>query len=418
MALRIIAGRGTSRACLQLSMLVLLPVWGAAEFGPYVAATGTFSWLVFAVIGVEKAALTLLPRTRVLTAHFTRMLLLRAAAPLAGTLLAALVLLPVGGALALYSAAAAFAAAQGLLTTLASVHRLAGHPERDSAAFVGSAVWVAAMATLAVVGVLSPYGYLLALVAGLTLDCAILALLVPALRGRPARTRSGRSLGRVVNRRVVLLGLSDVADNAGVSVLYVVLAASSPPADAALVYVMLIVSSVLGSLGMLVLRLLQPTTSLKLRGAGGADGRRRARRITGWSTAVSGSVVLVATIGAVYAYTTGGTARLASIGSDRVALGITLAVEMTVFCAIMYAVYLLENTNGAVLSLTSSSAVAGLVTTAVAAVLAIPVLHAVGAILALVVGLATKGIVLTVRLRRELPTAPITAAPDAVVLPG
>jgi hypothetical protein len=403
-ALRVIAGRATARGCAQLSLLLLLPVWGAAQFGSYVAAIGAFSWLAFAVTGVEKAALTMLPRTRILGTQCTRMLLGRAAAPLFVAVLATVALIPVGGAPALYAASAAFAAGQGLLSTLASVHRLAGRPERDSRAFACFSAWVAAAAGLAVAGVLSPYGYVLALVAGVTLDCAVLALLVPALRRRPAHARAGRRLGVTVSRRVILLGLSDVADNAGVSVLYLVLATTLPPADATLVYLTLLISGALGLFGVLVLRLLQPATSLRLRGAAGALGRRRARRITGWAAVVTISAIILATVGALAAYSIGGRSLLASIGSTYAALGAAVAVEMTAFCAVAYAGFLLENTNGAVLSLTSTAAVTGLTAVALAALLVIPILHAVGAVLALVIGLATKCTFLTLRLRGRSPT--------------
>ena len=56
-ALRVIAGRGAARGFIQLATVVLLPAWGAAEFGPFVAALGTSGWLIYLVAGAEKAAL-------------------------------------------------------------------------------------------------------------------------------------------------------------------------------------------------------------------------------------------------------------------------------------------------------------------------------------------------------------------------
>ncbi|WP_051385531.1 hypothetical protein [Actinokineospora inagensis] len=392
-ALRVIAGRGAARAGIQLSMLVLLPVWGADDFGRYVAATGTFAWLQMLVLGVEKSALTAVPRTRRLGPQVTRMLLGRAAAPFGLGLLATAATAPVGGSVALYTAAATNAAGLGLLSVLAALHRLAARPGRDMAAFMAYAAWVVGMAGLAVAGVLHPYGYLLALVGGLVVVCAVLAALVS--RDRPSPNRDG--LGGLLNRRVLLLGFSDVADAAGVSVLYVVLAVAAKPAETALVYVLVLVSSALGSFGVLVLRLIQPAISLRLRGTSGSGGRALAKRITGW-TAVVDSVLVVAVVVI---------GSLAPVSENRVLLGLVVLVEMTSFCAVVYAVFLLENTNGAVLALTTSAAVASLVATTIAALAATGPLGAVGVFLALVVGLATKASVLHTRLSTEA-TAPTT----------
>ncbi|RLK54309.1 hypothetical protein [Actinokineospora cianjurensis] len=392
-ALRVIAGRGAARAGIQLSMLALLPVWGADDFGRYVAAAGTFAWVQTLVIGVEKSALTAVPRTRVLGPQVTWMLIARAAAPFGLGLLAMAALLPVGGLVALYAAAAANAAGLGLMSVLAAVHRLAERPGRDTAAFTTYAAWVVGMAGLAALGVLRPLGYLLALTGGLVVVCAVLAALVP--RGRPHETREG--LGSLLNRRVLLLGFSDVADTAGVSVLYIVLAVAATPSETALVYVLILISSALGAFGVLVLRLIQPATSLRLRGTGGVGGRELARRITGWTAAVAGLVVV-----AVVAL-----AALAPVTESRLLLGFVVLVEMTSFCAVVYAVFLLENTNGAVLSLTTSAALASLVATSATALLATGPLGAVGAFAALVVGLATKAAVLRLRLTPSTVDLPV-----------
>ncbi|GAA3014123.1 hypothetical protein [Actinokineospora diospyrosa] len=389
-ALRVIAGRGAARAGIQLSMVALLPVWGADDFGRYVAATGTFAWLQTLVLGVEKSALTAVPRTRMLGPQVTRMLLIRAALPFAIGLLITAALLPVGGLVALYAAAATNAAGLGLLSVLAAVHRLASRPGRDTAAFLSYAAWVVGMAGLAAVGLLRPVSYLLALTGGLIVVCAVLAALVP--RDRPHETRPG--LATLLNRRVFLLGFSDVADTAGVSVLYIVLAVAAKPAETALVYVLILVSSALGAFGVLVLRLIQPATSLRLRGTGGVGGRALARRISGWTAVIASLVVVtVAVLG-----------TLAPVSDNRILLGVVVLVEMTTFCAVVYAVFLLENTNGSVLSLTTSAALASLIATSVAAIAATGPLGAVGAFLALVVGLATKAIVLHTRLSREVTT--------------
>jgi hypothetical protein len=411
-ALRVIAGRGAARVCIQLSVVALLPVWGIEEFGLYVAATGTFGWLVVLVMGVEKAGLTILPRTRMLTQQYIRMLLGRAATPL---LLAALIAGPLavaGGTPALFGAAAIWTAGQGLLSVLASIHRLAGRPGRDSAAYLALAGWVIAMSGLAFVGVLRPYGYLLMLIAGVLVDCAVLAVLIPALRSRPVRPRRGRRLGLLIGRRVLLLGMSDVADSASVAALYVVMAAVGRSSDSATVYLLLLVSSWLSALVNLVLRLGQPATSLRLRGLGGELGRGRAGRLTGWATSITSATVALTLGAALLVYSVSGVDGVARIGTSPVVLGAVAIVEMTVYCVVAYAVFLLENTNGAALSVTSSSSVTGFVATAIAAAAAIPVLHAVGAVLAVIVGIAAKAGLLHLRVRRGGRWRPVLPVPE------
>jgi hypothetical protein len=378
----VIAGRAAARGTAQLSMLALLPTWGAAEFGTFAAALGTFVWLWALVNGAEKAALTLLPRTPTLAPQYTRTLLARAATPLCGTAVVALALAPAGGVPALYAAAAVYSAGQGLLQVLAALHRLDGRAARDSAAYLALAGWVVTMTALAIFGVLGPYAYLLAVTVGVLVDCAVLARLVPALRTRPPRVRAGWRPRVLLARRMVLLGLSDVADSASVATLYVVLTATGRPADSALVFVVLLVSGVLGSLGVLVLRLAQPTVSMRLRGPAGRDGRRRARRLT-----------------AAAALLTAGGGVLAGSGvlPSGLALGMVTGVEIVAFVLVLYAVYLMENTTGTILSTTASAAALGLVATAVAALLAVPALGALGAVLALVVGLCAKATVLFLR---------------------
>jgi len=408
----VIAGRITARGGVQLSLLVLFGVWGPDEFGGLVTATGTFTWLYHAIAGAEKAALTTLPRTRVLTGWYTRMLLARAAAPMAVAVPVALLLMPVGGPAALYGAAAANIAAQGLLGFLAALQRLGGHPGRDTVAYCAYAGWVVVVSALTVAGVFGPRDYLLALTAGLLVVCACLARFVPALRHGPVRRVGGRT-GRLVSRRMVLLGLSDVGDSAAISSVYIGLALFARPAEAAIVYLAVLASTVCGSVCVLVLRLAQPVTSLRLRGSGGQRGRRRARLIADRTAAVAGGLVVVAAIGTL----AGGRDAVVAIGASPVALGAVTAVEIAVFCGLAYAVYLLENTNGAVLRVTATAATAGLAATAVAVAVIVPVLHAVGAMAALVVGLAAKAAWLSTRLRVTMPAAPPRTAQPARRLP-
>jgi hypothetical protein len=393
---------------MQLSMLALLPLWGADRFGPYVAATGAFQWLTFLVLGVEKTGLTVLPRNKVLAPQLTRLLVGRAVAPTVLALAGTAVLLPIGGSWALYAGAAAYCAGQGTFSVLASLNRLDGHAGRESAAYLGYALWIVAMAGLAFAGLLQPYGYLVALVAGLLIGCVALAFGVPGLFRAPQRTRPGAVVRRMVDRRVFLLGLSDVASGAGVSVLYVVLALVGTPTDAATIYVVLVVSSVFGALGILVLRLLQPATSMRLRGTGGQSGRHQAATLSAWSALITGAMVVLGALVLLIALLTNGPAAAGALGTGRAALIITVAVEMSVFCLVSYTTFLLENTTGAALRLTSAASITGLVATTLAGLAAVPVLHAVGAVVALVLGLVARSVHMYVWLQRaDRPPTPV-----------
>ncbi|MGW5052738.1 hypothetical protein [Actinokineospora sp. NPDC004072] len=406
--LRVIAGRGTARACLSMSAVVLLPAWGAARFGEYVAATSTFVFLVFLVMGAEKTMLTSVPRTARLAHQSMRALLARAAAPVAVCAAVAAALAPLGGRPALYGLGAVYLSGQGLLSALASTHRLLGHPARDGLAFTAVALHVLAATALAVAGYLEPYAYLLVLVVGVLAVCAVLAALVPAVRARPARPRAG--LGPLLTRRAALASVTDVADSASISVLYVVLAVVVAPQDVAAVYLALLVSAALGGLALLLLRIGQPATSLRLRGTAGRSGRAVARRISGVAVAVTAVAVGLVLGAAAVVWARGGAAAVGDLGANPVALAVVTLVEMTVFCAVVYAVYLLENTTGAALRTTGSAAVAGLVATAAAALLMVPTLGAVGAMTALVIGLAAKAAWLRARLREPARVpAPVAA---------
>ncbi|MFC7617129.1 hypothetical protein ACFQV2_30605 [Actinokineospora soli] len=203
----------------------------------------------------------------------------------------------------------------------------------------------------------------------------------------------------MLTRRAALASVTDVADAASISVVYVALAALAVPEQVAVVYVALLVSSALGGLVLLLLRIAQPATSLRLRGTAGRTGQARARRISGAAVVVTAVAVAVVAAAAGVAWASGGPASVRALGADPLAVAAVTLVEMTVFCAVLYAVYLLENTTGAALRTTGSAAAAGLVATAVTALVAVPALGAAGAMTALVVGLAAKAVWLRARLR-------------------
>jgi hypothetical protein len=153
----------------------------------------------------------------------------------------------------------------------------------------------------------------------------------------------------------------------------------------------------------LLLRLAQPRFSLRLRGPGGWDGRRRAKVISGRAATAAGATIALAVAG----FGTG------AIRPSPALVGAAAVIELTVFCAVMYAVFLVENTNGVALSTTSSAAVTGLLATIVAAGFLVPMAHVVGALLALVAGLAAKAGLLCWRLPGEARSRPVRASMEA-----
>jgi len=72
----LLAGRAAFRGSSYLPVVALLSVWGPADYSRYASATGLCGWLLFLVMGVEKASLKLVPRSRRLTADLVRRLVL------------------------------------------------------------------------------------------------------------------------------------------------------------------------------------------------------------------------------------------------------------------------------------------------------------------------------------------------------
>lgn len=395
--LRLLVGRGAFRSSVQAMSLILVAVWGVAEFGPYANALGMWGWLHLAVATPEKAALKVLPRTRNLTPALARMAVRLSAAPLAG-LLAALVVLMVlapESTVTLYVTAATWSAGVGVLTTLAGLHRLHGRPVLDAVGFVAAGCVVAAVTATTWLTGWAPRYHLLALVAGIVVIVAgsLAALPRDWVRG----PRSPRRLLPRMARLTVLLGVSDVADGLAVGLLYAVLAASGQVTDSGPLYLALLGSVLFCQLVFYILRVAQPATSARLRGTGAAAGRRRAlallRASERWGLAV---VAVLAVLAAVPATRT---VPLA------VVLGVLMAVETALFVVVMYASYLLENTDNAVLAVTSSAAVTGLVVTGVLAAVLVPPLGAVGGVAVLVMAVVAKAAAmrrLLVRSRPEL----------------
>lgn len=398
---RLLAGRGAFRGSVQAMSIALVAVWGVAEFGHYANALGLWAWLSLAVATPEKAALKVLPRTRNLTPALARMTVWLSAAPLLGLLaaLVVVVLLAPTSTVTFYLAAATWSAGVGVLTTLAGLHRLHGRPVLDAVGFLAAGCVVAVVTTTTWLTGWAPRYHLLALVAGIVVIVAgsLGALPRDWVRG----PRSPRRLLPRMARVILLLGVSDVVDGLGIGLVYAVLAASGQVTDSGPLYLAILGSVMVCQLVFYVLRVAQPATSARLRGTGAAAGRRRAlallRRSERWGAAV---VVILAVLAVVP-----GTRAvlLADGGTLAVVLGVLMVVETALFVVVMYASYLLENTDNAILVVTSSAAVTGLAVTGVLAVVLVPLLGAAGGVAVLTIAVVAKASVMRRMLVRSRP---------------
>ncbi|MFC4852546.1 hypothetical protein [Actinophytocola glycyrrhizae] len=382
---RLAAGRGVFRLTSQLMAVALAVVWGAESFGQFANAMGLCAWLLFVPTAAEKAALKVLPRMRFLTAHVARLVVRLAAVPVLA-LVAAFVVAVVAsphGTVTLYLVTAAWSAAGGLLMTVSGLHRLRGRPMLDAAAFGAmTAVVLAGTAVTWVTG-WSPTAHLSLLLVGLL---AVTGYSLAALpRDWVLGAGSDRRLLPALGRSTWLLGLSELLDVAALSTVYLVLALTGRTTDSGPMYLAVLVASMVGSLALYQLKLYQPATSARLRGTGGAGGRARTFRLL--RTAERGGLAFAVIVAVLAAFP--GTRAVLTAESYTV-LGAILAVEVAVSTLVIYANFLLENTNSSVLTLTSAAAVVGLAATALIALAVVPWLGVAGGLTALVLAAAVK----------------------------
>ena len=382
---RLAAGRGVFRLASQLMAVALAVVWGSEAFGRFANALGLCAWLLFVPTAAEKAALKVLPRMRFLTAGVARLVICLAAAPVLALVAAFAVALVVDpqGTVTLYLVTAAWSAATGLLMTVSGLQRLRGRPMLDAAAFGAmTAVVLAGTAVTWVVG-WSPTTHLSLLLAGLL---AVTGYSVAALpRDWVLGARSDRRLLPALGRSTWLLGLSELLDVAALSTVFLALALTGQTTDSGPLYLAVLVASMAGSLVLYQLKLYQPATSARLRGTGGAGGRARTFRLL--HLAERGGLAFAVVMAVLVAFPSG---RAFLADESYLVLGLILAVEVAVSTLVMYANFLLENTNSSVLTITSVSAVVGLATTALIAFAVVPWLGAAGGLIALVLAAAVK----------------------------
>lgn len=408
---RLAAGRGVFRLSGQFTAVGLAIAWDEGAFGQFANAMGLCAWLALLPTAAEKTALKVVPRLRVLRARVAALTLLAAAAPVVALLIAlavSLVAAPHSTA-TLYLAAAAWSAATGFLMTVSGLHRLRGRPLLDASAF--GALTVLVLAGTAATWLLdwSPTTHLLVQLACVCAVAGYSTSGLPAewvLPGTPARGRVLRAYGRSAG----LLGLSEILEVAGASLVYLTLALSGRVTDSGPLYVALLVASMAGAFLLYQMKLHQPAFSARLRGAGGAGGRTsalnrlRAAQLTG--------LVFAASVAVLVAFP-GGRSALSTTDSlvPVLLLGLLVAVEIVVSFLVMHANFVLENTNSAILTSTSTTAVAGIAATAAFAAVLVPWLGAAGGLVTLVLAATVRATVLRHLVLRRHPELRGTPVP-------
>ncbi|WP_141717593.1 hypothetical protein [Nocardia altamirensis] len=382
----LVLGRGGFRIAYHGIGLVLLAWWGAEVFAIYASAVGATAWLALLSSGPEKAVLKLVPRLPRTGGVVARTAVLTSALPLAVALVLVLVLATAGSVVVVYPLAAAWSAALGLLTVLVAVHRASGRPMHDSRGFLLLAVLLPVAVLAGVSGGLSPGGQL-ALLAAVTLGVALWsargAVPIGALLARPRRGAT-----TAIVRAELLLGLYEPLGSAAVGVLYAVLALSGQREASTTLYLALLMSSVVGSLTLYLLRIYQPVSSLRLRGTGARAGVDIARRllIVGLGAGVFGCALVGAVAGQL---------------SAAALIVLLLCFEIPIHAVVSLALFLLENAGRQQLTIAAASAATQFVAVAVLAALLVPAHGPPAALWVLVASYAVLAATTLPRLRSE-----------------
>lgn len=384
----LVVGRGGFRIAYHGIALGLLAIWGADVFAVYASAVGATAWIALLSSGPEKAVLKLVPRLPHTAAAVVRTGLLTAAVPLA--VAALLVVVTVGSSAVVYPLAAAWSAGVGLMTVAVAVHRAAGRSTRDSRGFLVLAVLLAASVVIAAVADLSPVA-----------ELALLVLITLGVAAWSARgtapvasllTRPRRGVTAAIVRAELMLGVYEPLGSAGVGVLYAVLALSDQRDSSTTLYLALLISSVVGSLTLYLLRIYQPVSSLRLRGAGGRAGMDLARRLL--TAALISGVLGCALVVALLAGNLSATALIALL----------LCFEIPIHAVVSLALFILENAGRRELNVAAASAATQFGAVVVLAALLVPAHGPPAALWVLVASYAVLAVTTLPRLRTNLET--------------
>ncbi|MFI9509735.1 hypothetical protein [Nocardia sp. NPDC052566] len=380
--LSLLAGRGTFRIAYHATALALLAIWGTERFAVYAGAVGATAWLALLSSGPEKTVLKLVPRLPRLAGAVVRTALLTASVPV--LLAAAGTAAMAGSPAVIYPLAALWSAGLGLLGVAVAVHRATGRPLRDSQGFLLLAVLLPAAATAVASSGFSPVGAVLA--------AAVSTLVVAALSMRGITVAAApRTPTAAIVRSELLLGLYEPLGAAGVGVLYVALAVSGRRDGSATLYLALLVSSVIGAGTLYLLRVYQPASSVRLRGAGARTGRALTRRL----------LLAVSIAGLTGCAIAAALFRNGPAVSGIAVLVLLLAFEIPLHAAVSLALFVMENTGDRELILAATAAATQFAAVAVLAALLVPAHGPPAALFALVASYTVLAASTLPRLRRR-----------------
>lgn len=392
----LLAGRSVYRLVTLATTVLLLPAWGEDRYRAYAAAIATFSWLMALVFtGPEKTVLKLLPRAP------------RTGGMITDALVAVVWWLPLpltagfglalavggGGPAALYLGVAAMLLSIGCTQLLVGLHRARGRPRSDVVTFLTMAVWNLALLVAAAAGFLEPVGFVAAVLAvqlGLN-------LVLSATLGRPSlRIRHRRGLLCRLGWTVLLLGGLDLFLLFTTAVLFVMLGRSAHAEQVGLLFAVSVVWSAGVNLLLYLLRVYAPQTALRLAGRAGVAGRARAARLA--ALAAVANTAWLAVVGLVLATTE--LADLAGQASQILLWSVLLATKAPALALLLWASFVLENTDATAPRLVGVAAVAGLATATVAGLTTIPAWGAAGVIASFAAGELGYAVVVARNARR------------------
>lgn len=401
----LLLGRGTYRVTQLAAQVLLLPIWGTQRYGVYAGASATFSFLISLMVsGPEKTVLKLLPRAP------------RTGPPISEALAAILWVLPLPllaafalttalgehGKSAIYLGAATVTFGTGCTQLLIGLHRAAGRPRYDSRSFFVLTLLQLALLGVAASGRVQPLGYLATLVVAQT---ALNTVLLVRLGHPSLRIRSRAGFLRRVCWTALLMGSPDVCMYLAPGLLFALLGATAWAGQVGVVYVVTIIWTSGVNLLIYVLRVYAPATSLRGAGRSAAASRARAARIA--RTVAVADIALLGAFAAVLA----GTGLLDATRHPGAVVwwAVLLAARTPTQVALVYAGYVLENSDATATRVTGAGATLGLVVALAVGAVAVPHLGGVGLIGALVAAEVVAATVIALRGGRR--AAPVPTRP-------
>lgn len=357
--LSMVAGRAVFRVVVYGSGVVLLVTWGHEDFNRYAAAVGPAIWLTGLVAaGPEKAALKLIPRslrTRGDLIAQLRIVVAYLPLPFLAAVAAAVVIAPASTA-TLYLAAAANQILLGCSLVGIALFRALDRHGRDIAHYFVLSAGTAVATGLTYWAAPAPIVYvcgLLAITAGLN------AILVRGLPRYPL-TNARRKVRRLLASTVVLMGAPEVLPTAAASLLYVELALTGHADESGDLFLVLTGWSFVTAVTYFLLRIFQPTVSVRLFGAGTARGQERSlhiARLVLWLTVAWFAVAVTMLL-----------TDVAAAWPFPIMIGLLLC-HTPAHILMSYSVFLLENASAAGLR---TSALGGAMGTAAVAAVGTP----------------------------------------------